>query len=236
MGLRVLMLNLNNLEYTKQSISDLSSQNIDDFKITIVDQGSNEAGTVEDLEGLCDKIDVVFNSKNEPVNKMWNWFYQNYNEELLCFLNNDVRIPHNFISDTMKVFKKEDKVGIAVHATNHPNYSKILDKLEYTKVPKFINMQGWDYTIRRDAFSLIPNEIKIYCGDDFLYNHLYEKGWDMVYITSSPIIHYEGQSKKFMVTNGMEDIWMFKKLGFKHYLKINPNYSKIKPTFKTFIK
>lgn len=238
MKLRVLVLNLNNLEYTKQCISDLLDQDIEDFEITIVDQGSSEVGTIEYLENIPSEyeIDVIFNAKNEPVNKMWNWFHQKHDEDLLCYLNNDVRIPPNFISDTIKVFEKEDKVGIVAHATNHPNYQNILPELKYVVVPKFINMQGWDYTIRKECFSPIPEELKIYCGDDYLYNNLYEKGYDMAYVLSSPMIHYEGQSKKFMSTSGMEDIGMFNTLGFKHYLCVNLNYSRIKPTFEKLIK
>ena len=236
MKLRVLILNLNNLEYTKQCVEDLSNQDNQDFELTIIDQGSTERGTKEYLLSLFNEHDIIFNQINESVNKMWNWFHEKYDEDLLCFLNNDVRLPHNFISDTIKVFEKEEKVGVVVHATNHLKYQKILPELEYVVVPKFVNMQGWDYTIRRECFTKIPEQLKIYCGDDFLYHNLYEKGYDMAYVLSSPIIHYEGQSKKFMTTSGMEDIAMFKNLGFKHYLKVNHEYSEIKPTFRNLIK
>lgn len=236
MELRVLILSLNNLHYTKQCVLDLLNQNYKNFKITIIDQGSSEPGTIEYLENLHIDIDVIFNTKNESVNKMWNWFYQNYNEDLLCFLNNDVRIPDNFISDTIGVFEKEKKVGITVHSTNHSNYQDILPELKYEIVPKSINMQGWDYTIRRECFTPIPEELKTYCGDDFLFHHMYEMGYDMAYVLSSPMIHFEGQSKKFMLTSGIEDIRKFVSLGYKHYLKINYNYSSIKPTFKMFTK
>lgn len=234
MTLRVLVLNLNNLDFTKQCISDLLKQDVTDFAITLVDQGSTEPGTIEYLKGLPINIDVIFNSKNEPVNKMWNWFYQNHNEELLCFLNNDVRITHNFISDTIKVFKEEPSVGVVVHATNHPNYQCVRPELNYVVVPKSNNMQGWDYTIRRECFTLIPSELKTYCGDDFIYHHLYEMGYNMAYVLSSPMIHYEGQSKKSMTTSGLEDTQKFIELGHKHYLKINQNFSRLKPTFDKF--
>ena len=235
MGLRVFVLNLNNLDYTKQCIDDLLSQDTLDFKITLIDQGSTEAGTSGFLHSLPVEVDIELNAKNEPVNKVWNWCHENHSEELLCFLNNDVRIPNNFISDTIKVFEKEEKVGIVAHATNHPSYKHVLPTLNYAVVPKYVNMQGWDYTIRRECFTKIPSELKIYCGDDFLYHHMYEMGYNMAYVLSSPMIHYEGQSKKFMTTSGIEDIYKFKSLGFKHYLKINLAYSKIKPTFSKII-
>lgn len=234
MKLRVLVLNLNNLNFTRDCINYLLNQDTKEFKITVIDQGSNERGTLEYLNSLPNEIDLIFNDENKPVNEMWNLFYDKYDDDLLCFLNNDVVIPKNFISDTLKVFEKEEKVGVVCHATNNLKYSKVKDELEYVIVPKFVNMQGWDFTIRREAFTKIPSQIKIYCGDDFLFHHLYEKGWDLAYVLSSPMIHFEGQSKKFMKTSGMEDVNRYVMMGFKHYLKVNIKFSKIKPTFNNF--
>ena len=91
-------------------------------------------------------------------------------------------------------------------------------------------MQGWDFSIRRDVFTLIPEQLKTYCGDDFLFHNLYKKGFDLAYITSSPMIHFEGQSKRFMKTSGIEDIYIYRSLGFPHNLNINDDFSKIKPS------
>ena len=235
MTIRVLILNLNNLNFIRDCVSDLRAQAHFNFKVTIIDQDSTEEGNREFLESINDsRFEIIFNENNEPVNKMWNWFANTYDEDLLCFLNNDVRIPKNFILDTIETFHKEEEVGIAVHATNHPHYSHVKSKLMYAIVPKLKYMQGWDYTIRKECFTQIPEELKIYCGDDFLFHQTYLKGFDLAYIVSSPIIHYEGQSKKFMRTTGVEDIKTYKDLGFKHYLKINYEFSNIKPTYKEF--
>ncbi len=51
----------------------------------------------------------------------------------------------------------------------------------------------------------------------------------MAYVTSSPMIHFEGQSKKFMKTSGIEDLHTYIEMGFSHYLKINPEFSRVKP-------
>lgn len=231
MTIRVLVVNLNNKEYTKNCINYLLNQEYKEFKIVLVDQNSTEDGTKEMLDNISDpRVEIVKNPENIPLNHVWNWFYMNYTDDILCFLNNDVRITDNFISDVMGIFSKEDNVGIVVHSTNHENYTVKQPTLEYTVVERSKYMQGWDFSIRRELYTLIPEEIKTYCGDDFLYHHLYLKGYDMAITTSSPMIHFEGQSKKFMKTNGVEDIHTYIRMGYPHYLKINQEFSRIKPS------
>jgi GT2 family glycosyltransferase len=91
-------------------------------------------------------------------------------------------------------------------------------------------MQGWDYSIRRNLFVTIPEQLKTYCGDDFIFYNLYKQGYDLAYVTSSPMIHFEGQSKKFMKTSGIEDIHTYVEMGFPHNLRINEQFSKIRPS------
>lgn len=235
MELRVLVINLNNKQYTTDCINLLLNQKFKDFKITLFDQNSNENGTDEMLNFFENKnIDIIRNKSNDPVNSVWNWFYQNHTEDILCFLNNDVLIYDNFISDVLHVFEHEKNVGITVHSTNHDGYTSKKDIVEYSVVEPKKYMQGWDFSIRRELFTLIPEVLKTYCGDDFLFHHLYEKGFDLAYITSSPMVHFEGQSKPFMTHGGYIDTITYLKLGLPHYLKINYDYSNIKPS-KIFI-
>lgn len=236
MKLRVLVINLNNKDYTRNCINLLLKQTFTDFKITLFDQNSSEEGTKEMLdhfEGM--NVDVVRSENNLPVNQVWNWFYKNHKEEILCFLNNDVLFYDNFISQTIEVFEKELYVGIVVHSTNHENYNNKKDFLEYTVVEPRKFMQGWDFSIRRPLFTLIPEELKTYCGDDFLFDNLYKKGFNLAYITSSPMIHFEGKSKPHMIHGGYIDTINYVNMGYPHYLKINDTYSKIKPS-EIFVK
>ena len=161
MKLRVLIINLNNQDYTKNCINLLLNQKFNDFKITLFDQNSNEIGTEEMLNYFKDKgVDVIKNKTNDPVNSVWNWFYNNHTEDILCFLNNDVLIYDNFISDVMHVFENEPNVGIAVHSTNHDDYTTKKEITEYKVVEPKNFMQGWDFSIRRNVFTLIPEQLK----------------------------------------------------------------------------
>jgi hypothetical protein len=235
MTVRVLVINLNNKEYTKTCVNYLLNQNFKNFKITLFDQNSDEKNTEDILNFFITKgVDVIKSGENIPVNSVWNWFYKNHNEDILCFLNNDVLIYDNFISDVVNVFDKEPNVGIVVHSTNHENFTEKKEITEYHIVEPRMFMQGWDFSIRREVYTPVPDELKTYCGDDFIFHKTYEKGFNLAYITSSPMIHFEGKTKPFMIYGGVDDTNTYINMGYPHYLKINPEFSKIKPE-KIFI-
>lgn len=236
MTIRVLVVNLNNREYTRSCINSLLNQKDINFKITLFDQNSNEEGTTEMLNYFTKmNVDVVRNTDNDPLNSVWNWFYLTYTEDILCFLNNDILIYDNFVSDIVNVFEKEPKVGVVVHSTNHDSYIDKKDVTEYVIVEPKKYLQGWDFSLRRELYTIIPEKLKTYCGDDYLYYHLYLKGYNLAYITSSPMVHFEGQSKSHMIHGGLNaDIQSYVDMGYPHNLEINTDYSRVKPS-KIFI-
>lgn len=230
--LKILVINLDNLEFTKTCLKDLSKQTNKNFDIVLVDQNSKEEGTKVFLDSLFyDNLEIIRNKINKPLHDVWNWFANTYENEYLCFLNNDVELATNFVESIIEVFDKEPKVGIVVHTTNHEKYDIESNNLNYIVVEPFKYMQGWDFSIRKEIYPNVPSYLKTYCGDDYIFNNIYEQGYNLAYILSSPMIHYEGQSKKSMTTNGYEDHVAFKQHNNKHYLSVNFYFSKIKPTF-----
>jgi hypothetical protein len=229
--LRVLVINLNNLEYTRACLDNLLAQSHLDFKITVIDQNSSQQNTKEILNSYkSSNINIVYHSENKPLNYTWNWFATTYNEDILCFLNNDVVITDNFITDIINVFKLENNVGIVVHATNHEEYTKKDTQTKYVICEKNKYMQGWDFSIRRLLFKKIPSELITYCGDDFIFQSIYDSNCNIAYITSSPMIHFQGKSEKDRLSNCRSDTLTYKKLGYVHHLKINQQYSKVRPS------
>jgi len=75
--------------------------------------------------------------KSIHLNVIWNIFYEMAENEWLCFLNNDLSIPENFISDNISVVEKEPNVGIINHATNKLEYKMISNKLIYKVYDQF---------------------------------------------------------------------------------------------------
>lgn len=198
--LHIIIINLNQLKYTKRIINDLLVQT-EDFDLTIFDQHSGEKGTEKYYDYLLKKwplknctLNIVKNTCNAPLNHVWNWFYANTTNEYIAFLNNDMEICDNFVSDAIKIFELEKSCGMIVHPTNNKNYKK-LSELKYQKSTKPF-LQGWDFIIRRNLYKEVPSDLWIYSGDVWLLNCVLKKGYYEYYDISSPIIHYTSSTVK----------------------------------------
>jgi hypothetical protein len=200
----VLVINLNNLQFTKDCIFDLSKQDIE-FDLCLIDQNSSENGTSEYLDSLLNdynkkeslfsktsikNLEIIRNEKNESLNYLWNLFAAGYKNEFLCILNNDVRVCPNFLSSSLEVFEKEPNVGFVNHVSNNLEYTKWSKNLDY-RVIDHPYRQGWDFTFRREAYHQIPDSLKFFYGDDYIYSKLYSSGMKGAYVLNSPMLHYE---------------------------------------------
>jgi glycosyl transferase family 2/glycosyl transferase family 29 (putative sialyltransferase) len=233
--LHILVPNYNNHIFMKNLMTDLLKQTAP-FDLTILDNGSTDNDTIAYFEQLDSnrnhKYNVKINHKNEYLNHVWNNFYKNNSNKYLCFLSNDVRIPSNFIEDTISVFEREENVGIINHVTNNKEFQKTTP-LNY-KVLQENTRQGWDFTIRRALFKEIPAYLKWYCGDDFIFEMVFSQNFKSAVIFSSPMIHYQGISTSSVSHLSKQDIKLYRKNGYKRYMNI-PTESRIKPEFDEII-
>jgi hypothetical protein len=89
--------------------------------------------------------------------------------------------------------------------------------------------------MRKEAYSQIPKNLHFFCGDDYLYEMLYKKGWKFAIITSSPIIHFQGMTPRIPGISN-KDVSEYKKMGFPHgRLDVCFEYCNFKPTFSKII-
>ena len=194
--LGIVVVNHNNLQYTKNLIDDLKKQINKNFNVWLVDQASTESGTKEFYDGLdLDNVFVYKNTTNTDLNRVWNWFYSKANDfEYLCFLNNDIRVTNNFVDDIIKIFDVDQTVGMVIHPTNNENLSKAENKLNYSVLTTPYS-QGWDFSIRKKCYNLIPETLRIFGGDDFIFASNIKMGYKIAVANSSPIIHYKEQTR-----------------------------------------
>lgn len=196
--LSILVVNYNNLDYTRRCMHDLLFQKFQDFGIWLIDQGSTEEGTEDFLKQMeIYGVKVVRNSTNIYLNHVWNYFYGNCNSEYLCFLNNDVRLTNNYVGDTIKLLDNIQEVGIAIHVTNNLDYTQSKPHLMYEILrPRYF--QGWEFTIKRSLYIPIPDVLKIFGGDDFLFAHINKLNYETGLIYSSPILHEKEATRNKM--------------------------------------
>lgn len=198
-NLEILIVNYNNINYTKNLILDLSKQINKSFTVLVVDQNSTELNTKDILFDLQEKFSFIklhFNESNVDLNRVWDWFYEKSSSEFLCFLNNDITLTNNFVDDTLKTFENPI-VGISIHVTNNDKYIKAENKLNYIILDPPL-YQGWDFTIRKNLYKKIPQSLRIFGGDDITFVNVVNAGYKVALIFSSPIIHYKEQTRKIV--------------------------------------
>ena len=240
----VLLVNLNNLSYTKQCIEDLMKQDVE-FNLRLVDQNSSEEGTNDflnnfflqynngELNGKINLLEIIHTGYNRPLNHLWNEFVSTSTTNFLCLLNNDVRLSPNFLSTSISVLEKEPLVGFVNHATNSLKYSSWSDSLEY-QIIEHPYRQGWDITFRKSCYNQIPKDLTFFYGDDYIYSKLYSSNYKGAYILSSPIIHFESCTtvEKGGSRDCSHDEKVFELLDLEHKnLKYNFKFSKLRPQF-----
>lgn len=181
--LGMVVINHNQPKLTDDLLEDLKLQD-SSFSLTVIDNGSDTP-----YLNATER-----NPKNEDLNRIWNAFHTINGSKYQCFLNNDVRITKNFVSDTIKILDKEPSVGAVIHITNNSEFLKATE-LNYTVLEK-PTYQGWDFTIRTELFKPIPDELRLFGGDDWLFAWIIKQGFKVALVYSSPIIHYANSTTK----------------------------------------
>lgn len=245
----VLLVNLNNLSYTKQCLEDLLNQDIV-FNLRLVDQNSSETGTKEffddfftkhsngEFYGKIDYLEIFNTGFNKPLNYLWNDYTKESFTEFICLLNNDVKIAPNFLSSSISVLEKEPLVGFVNHVTNNLTYSSWSDSLEYV-IMETPYRQGWDPTFRKSFYNQIPENLNFFYGDDFIYSKLYESGYKGAYILNSPMVHFERSTtiEKGGQRDCSDDGNVFQTLDLEYKnLTFNESLCKWKPEFNIITK
>lgn len=243
----VLIVNLNNLSYTMSCINDLLIQDIE-FNLKIVNQNSSEFGTQEYLDNLFNEhvngelnsnihvLTIINSGYNKPLNHIWNDFVEESDTDFICLLNNDVRIPPNFLSSAIQVLDKEPIVGFVNHVTNNKKYKHWSNQLDYKIIQKPYR-QGWDPILRKECYNKIPLNLKLYYGDDYIYSKLYFSGYKGAYVLNSPMIHFCSVTtlEKGGINTGNEDKIVYESINnVYHHLSFEEDLSKLKPEYYRF--
>jgi hypothetical protein len=105
-----------------------------------------------------------------------------------------VRLSNNFTDDIIRIFQNESQVGAILHVTNNPKFCKAEHTLNYEILNPPL-YQGWDFCFKREAYTKIPDSLRIFGGDDFLFGHLKKGGFKIAFTYSSPIIHYKERTR-----------------------------------------
>ena len=182
----------NNINITEALFSNISENIIKPTEIIIVD----DCGT-DDYKGLVKKyselnVRYIRNDTNIGVNASWNKGIENSIYTIISILNNDILINKYFFKKIVETMADET-IGLCVPNTiRHKSFNDIDDKPDLTELEQ---REGWAFTIRKEIISTygyIPNRIKYFYGDDYLFLSSKKMNYKNVKITNNTIFHYGG--------------------------------------------
>jgi GT2 family glycosyltransferase len=109
----IIIINWNQFELTKACINSIKRCNYKNYKIILVDNGSNDKSGTK-LKEIFPEIIYIQNEKNEGFTRANNTaikyaLIQKF--DYLMLLNNDTEVDVNFIDFMLETFKKDKKIG-----------------------------------------------------------------------------------------------------------------------------
>ncbi|MHB1650917.1 MAG: glycosyltransferase [Desulfitobacteriaceae bacterium] len=141
----IIILTLNNLQYTKLCIDSIISNTKGRYEIVIVDNGSTD-GTKEYFEGIQQdypNLRLIFNDKNEGYAYACNQGAALATGEYLVFLNNDVIVPPNWLYALLSTFAPDPRIGIVGPRTNNCAGLQKVEGIEYKLENYLAYAENW---------------------------------------------------------------------------------------------
>ncbi len=162
-----------NLTILSKLISTLDND-ISVDEIIIIDNSGN--GFNNDFAELSKKLVIVRNNTNEYVNPCWNKGKNLAKNDYIAFFNDDLIIPDNFCFNVLKQIKnKTGIIGVSNDIVTNINPSEYKTIKFNNKKPKIkeisyrTNYYGIIMFCHKNSYYEIPHEMKVWCGDDYLF-------------------------------------------------------------------
>ncbi|MCY3998194.1 MAG: glycosyltransferase family 2 protein [Flavobacteriaceae bacterium] len=107
----IAILNYNGLDLLKQFLPHVIS-NSPEGKIYIIDNGSSD-DSIHWIKTYYPSIKIISLDKNFGYARGYNQGVQQIKESLICFLNNDVQVPENWLQPILMEFDSKPQISIA---------------------------------------------------------------------------------------------------------------------------
>lgn len=183
---------LNEIEITDDFLASVHANTARPDEIILIDNGSTD-----DIRSLAEKypdlnINYVRNENNVGVNEAWNQGVRLAKNPLISILNNDILLNEFFFAKVIETMA-DPEVGMCVPHTVYMNV--VEGKDEPVSLQEMKSRQGWAFTIRKSIITehdnFIPSDkIKIWCGDDYLFECAGELGYARMVMTNNTVFHH----------------------------------------------
>ena len=192
---------LNQMQVTNEFLGYIAENVVLPEEIILIDNGSTEKiGKLVKKYGKYGKLRIKFirHKKNTGVNAAWNEGIKLARTPLISILNNDIILNKYFFKKIIEASQLNEKYGIFC-ATNAKKIKQVEESKDVkVKIANMGKREGWAFTIRKeitDRLPPIPSDLRIYCGDDFLYYGARTVlGYQAVRIINNYIFHLGGRT------------------------------------------
>jgi GT2 family glycosyltransferase len=187
----------NQLWYTQRLVESIARNSYPySLGFFVLDNGSSD-GSWEWLNGMKVTPRVLIrNEGNESLSKCWNRVLQaglDHGADLLCLANNDIIVGPGWLDAIVKEEKKGDKAYWLPNGSLDGNHldQQARDRVKTGKT--YPGRAGWCMFFRKETvqeFLPIPEELRLWYGDDFIHWKLKQAGYSMLVVDDCCCYHY----------------------------------------------
>ena len=168
------------------------------------------------------KLKIINPNTNLYVNPAWNYGVKESKYDYIGILNDDILLPQNIFEQILDHLESNDSIGlIGLDSIRKTENSDLLDypKEQEIKIcPTDVRDNCWGSAIfgRKSQFYFIPEEMKIWCGDDYLFNMNVKNGYTNYKIYDIEVKHLHSNTSKLSVFDKIKqnDVQEYKKFNF----------------------
>ena len=190
--------------------------------------------SLKGFESHFDKVRFIIPEQNLYVNPSWNLGVRESKYDYVALFNDDVIVSETFCSKLLP-YLSEDK-GIFGSFGDDIKYVKGDEfftpfenkKMELSPTDCMINGFGVIMIGHKSAFPHIPEEMKVFCGDDYLFKINNDNGKKNYLIYGEEIRHYGGISSG---CSSLKEIKEFDEKYFEEHFNPPKKYSLLERLF-----
>ena len=172
-----------------------------------------------------EKIKVIVPKKNLYVNPAWNLGVSEAKFNYVGILNDDLIFPKNFFKKVYDFLISKENVGY-IGLDTLPRFDEKdfifypnENELNFKFISKRVCSWGSSIFFEKKKYNKIPEKLKVWCGDDFLFDTSIKNGYENYTIENSNIMHVHS------LTCDRKEFEKIKINDVLFYKKINPEYS-----------
>ncbi len=181
----------------------------------------------KDIDFNVSKLRIIEPKENIFVNPAWNLGVKESKSDIVVLLNDDIIIPDNFCTEISKIITSDMGIlGMDINniTETHDMFSVKIEKGDIKLKPVNYRPAGFGVAMFffKTSYSQIPEQMLVYCGDDWIVNENKKNKKQNYLISGQKIIHYGSLSSGDLKKNTFfkNDIKEYKKLTLKWYHRL----------------